>query len=290
VINFGEMSEEEARQWPDLMRMVEEKVRPTRLKDNRASYRNHWWQYAEKRIDLYNTIRNLDRVLVIARVGQTGAFAFLPSGIVYSEQLVVFAFSDDSAFSILQSRVHEAWARFFSSSMKDDLRYTPSDCLETFPFPEHFETNERLEAMGKAYYDFRAQFMVADNEGLTKTYNRFHDPNECSLEILKLRELHDGMDRAVLAAYGWTDLVPTCEFLLDYEEDEDEDDSASRRKKPWRYRWPDDFRDEVLARLLDLNTQRTEQERLAGLTTEAAAGKSKSRKKQAVRGEQRTIL
>ena len=25
--------------------------------------------------------------------------------------------------------------------MKDRLRYTPSDCFETFPFPEDFETN-----------------------------------------------------------------------------------------------------------------------------------------------------
>jgi hypothetical protein len=40
---------------------------------------------------------------------------------------------------------------------------------------------------------------------------------------------------------------------------------ARKRKKPWRYRWPDDFRDEVLARLLELNKQRAEQERLTGL-------------------------
>ncbi len=83
----------------------------------------------------------------------------------------------------------------------------------------------------------------------------------------------------MLDAYGWTDLLPTCEFLLDYEEDEDEDNGSSRRKKPWRYRWSDDFRDEVLARLLELNKVRAEQARLAGLTTEAAAGKSKGRKK-----------
>ena len=107
----------------------------------------------------------------------------------------------------------------------------------------------------------------------TKTYNRFHDPNERSLEVRKLRELHDAMDRAVLGAYGWTDLVPTCEFLLDYEEDEDEDSGSSLRRKPWRYRWPDDFRDEVLARLLELNKQRAEQEELAG---KAATGKARA--------------
>ncbi len=34
--------------------------------------------------------------------------------------------------------------------------------------------------------------------------------------------LRDPMDRAVLNAYGWTDLKPTCEFLLDYEDDDDQ--------------------------------------------------------------------
>jgi hypothetical protein len=170
--------------------------------------------------------------------------------------------------------------------MKDDLRYTPSDCFETFPFPENFETNERLETVGKAYYEFRAQLMVANNEGLTKTYNRFHDPNERSPEIQKLRELHNAMDRAVLDAYGWIDLVHTCEFLLDYEEDED-DEGSTRRKKPWRYRWPDNFHDEVLARALELNKQRAEQERLTGLAAEADGTKRGNRgRSQAKDGKQ----
>ena len=84
------------------------------------------------------------------------------------------------------------------------------------------------------------------------------------------------MDRAVLDAYGWTDLKPTCEFLLDYEEDEDDDESGGgrRRKKPWRYRWPDDFRDEVLARLLELNRQRAEQERSCGAAERGGKGKT----------------
>jgi hypothetical protein len=156
--------------------------------------------------------------------------------------------------------------------MKDDVRYPPSTCFETFPFPDGFETHQQLEAAGKDYHDFRAALMVRNNEGLTKTYNRFHDPNERSADIQRLRDLHAAMDRAVLDAYGWTDLKPTCEFLLDYEEDEDEEEAGGRqRKKPWRYRWPDDFRDEVLARLLELNKRRAENEALAG----AAADKPK---------------
>ena len=175
--------------------------------------------------------------------------------------------------------------------MKDDLRYTPSDCFETFPFPPNFETNPALEAAGKEYYEFRAALLVKNNEGLTKTYNRFHDPNETSPDIKKLRELHAAMDRVVLDAYGWKDLKPTCEFLLDYEEDEDEEGEAStpggrQRKKPWRYRWPDDFRDEVLAKLLELNKKRAEEEKLSGAAAEAKEKKAKrgGRKKAAEGG------
>ena len=97
--------------------------------------------------------------------------------------------------------------------MKDDLRYTPSDCFETFPFPHGFETHAALEAAGRAYYDFRAALMVRNNEGLTKTYNRFHDPGEMSTDIVELRRLHDAMDRAVLDAYGWTEIQPDLRLL-----------------------------------------------------------------------------
>src|SRR5207253_10761303 len=107
-----------------------------------------WWQFSRSAKDLYEAIRGQSRILAIARVGQTGAFTFLPTGMVYSEQLVLLAFSTNAAFCMLQSRAHEIWARFFSSSMKDDLRYTPSDCFETFPFPENFETDPKLEAVG----------------------------------------------------------------------------------------------------------------------------------------------
>jgi len=128
--------------------------------------------------------------------------------------------------------------------------------------------------------------MIKNNEGLTKTYNRFHDPYEGSPEIARLRELHDTMDRAVLEAYGWTDLKPTCEFLLDYEDEDDEDEEGTAstgrtRKKPWRYRWPDDFRDEVLANLLDLNQKRAELERLTGAAAPDGKAKTKAKKRAA---------
>ena len=200
-------------------------------------------------------------MLVISRVGQQAALTFLPTGVVFANTLYVFPLDTHAAFCALQSRPHETWIRFFGSSRKDDFVYAPSDCFETFPFPKNWETHVDLEAAGKEYYEFRAALMVRNNEGLTKTYNRFHDREESDIEITKLRELHAAMDRAVLDAYGWCDISTDCDFLLDYEIDEEE---WGRRKKPWRYRWPDEIRDEVLARLLALNAERAREERLAG--------------------------
>jgi hypothetical protein len=120
--------------------------------------------------------------------------------------------------------------------------------------------------------------MFKYSEGLTKTYNRFHDPGERSSDILKLRELHADMARAIPDAYGWSDLKPTCEFLLDHEDElatGNSQPATRRRKKPWRYRWPDDFWDEVLARLLELNRQRAGEEWLSGAAADASTAKTK---------------
>ena len=71
------------------------------------------------------------------------------------------------------------------------------------------------------------------------------------------------MDRAVLDAYGWTDIPIDCEFLLDYEIEEEE---WGNKKKPYRYRWPDEVRNDVLARLLELNAERAKEEARSGAT------------------------
>jgi len=191
VINFGDMSESEARAWPDLYHIVEEKVKPMRLALKRKALRARWWQFGERQPALQRAIRGLPRVLAITQTSQTCAFVFLLPGVIPSHKVVVFPMDSFSSFAVLQSRIHEMWARFFASSMKDDLSYTPSDCFETFPFPHGWEGGSRLEDSGRAYYEHRAALMVANNEGLTATYNRFHDPDERDGGIVKLRELHD---------------------------------------------------------------------------------------------------
>ena len=264
VINFGTRTKEDSYdRYPDLFAIVEEKVKPSRLKSIASSKSSHarraaiWWQLYHQAHDLHRTITGLERVLANSRVSQRLQFAFLPSGMVYSDSLNVYPLDTFAAFANLQARPHGIWARFFGSSLEDRLRYTPSACFETFPFPEDWTIRSDLQAVGKTYYEYRAELMLDNDEGLTKTYNRFHDPYEDNAEIVVLRKLHAAMDRGVLDAYGWADIPSDCEFLLDYEIDEE---TWGRKKKPYRYRWPDDVRDEVLARLLELNADRAADE------------------------------
>jgi hypothetical protein len=244
-----------------LANIVREKVKPYRdsLPDSPVNrpLKTRWWAYQAHRPDFYDSIKSKSRVLVASEVSAHLCFAFLPTGIIYSQKLIVFNLQTRAAFAALQSRIHEEWVRFCGGVRGDGFSYSASDCFETFPLPGNWQTLPALEAAGQAYYEFRAALMVRNDQGLTKTYNRFHDPDERDPEILKLRELHAYMDQAMLNAYGWRDIPTVCDFLLDYEIDEE--DWAGKRK-PYRYRWPEEVRDEVLARLLELNADRSRTE------------------------------
>lgn len=264
VISFGKLSEEQSRAWPDLMEIVESRVRPEREKMGGYSVaerrRQYWWQFETYSIALHAKLKNLDRCFALCRVSPQFAFAAQPTDRVFADSLLVFASERFSLFGVLQSRSHEVWARLLSSSMKDDLRYSPSDCLHNFPFPHGFQDSAILETVGQTYHNHRAALMTARNEGLTKTYNRFHNPDEGSEDIVRLRKLHAEMDCAVLRAYGWDDLAERAESVFLDETNEDDHTYQGRLF------WPSAFRDELLARLLALNVERARVEKVAGIT------------------------
>jgi len=265
IIDFGGRTLAEASKFPELLQLVEVHVKP-------GVNRENWWQFEHRAQALMQGLEeaHLERVLVIAETSDTFALAFVGSRVCFSNKIVVFATDRMQAFAVLQSRPHEYWSRMVSCTLKDDLTYVPSVCLDTFPMPRDWAVDPSLGTAGKNYYDWRTALLAKNDEGLTKTYNRFHDPDERDPEVVKLRELHAAMDRSVVDAYGWSDIPTDCVFLLDYEIDEEE---WGNKKKPYRYRWPDEVRDKVLARLLELNAERAKEEARSG----AAATKRQSR-------------
>jgi hypothetical protein len=262
VMNLSHLPEADARdRYGSLMRIVEQKVRPARMQLPPTSAWNRdvaarWWQFGADRKGIAAIARAKPELLVHS-CGATPhvAFARVSSAACFANTLAVFALSSDAAFAVLQSRVHEVWARFFASSMKDDLRYTPTDCFETFPLPEDYEDDVGLRHAGGQYLAHRAALMVARGEGMTPTYNRFHRAADTADDIAELRELHRLMDDAVLRAYGWDDLARRA--FADFLDAESEDDHRYRR----RLFWPAPFRDELLGRLLRLNEDRAAAER-----------------------------
>ncbi|WP_019505548.1 Eco57I restriction-modification methylase domain-containing protein [Pleurocapsa sp. PCC 7319] len=271
-----------AADYPDLLKIVEEKVKPERDKNKNKQRREIWWRFTRPTMELYEAIAGRDRVLVRSRVADIHSIAFVPANIVLNERLTVFAFSKYKDLVLLQSNIHEIWARKYSSTLRKDMMYAPTDCFETFPFPE---STSNLETIGETYYNHRQAIMQTRQEGLTKTYNRFHDPAETSEDIIKLRQLHVEMDYAVAQAYGWDDLIPPAldppalsrtplikggmgGLNHDFQE----------TKQGLRYTISELIRREILDRLLQLNFDRYAEEVAQGLH-DKKKGKSKKKKK-----------
>lgn len=255
--------------YPDCLAIVEEKVKPerTRKKENgefalRKPLPQKWWIYADKRPALYEAIALRDRVLVICLHTKYSAFTFVSNQQVFSHGLAVIANDSFAVMSQLCSSIYEIWAFEYGSSLGQTLRYTPSDCFETFPFPEK---TDNLESIGKQYYTHRQSIMETRQQGLTKTYNRFHDSTETAEDIATLRQLHREMDEAVAVAYNWTDLS------LDH--------GFHETKQGVRYTISETAREEVLNRLLQLNFDRYAEEVRLGLHDKKKKKKATSKGK-----------
>jgi hypothetical protein len=179
--------------------------------------------------------------------------SFVPNGYVYSHMLIVFAFDDDCHFALLQSNIHEAWVRRNASTMRTDIRYTPTDCFGTFAFPQEPAPagKERAAQVGTQYHEHRRATMLARNLGLTKTYNLFHKPECQDADIVRMRELHAEMDRAILACYGWQDIDPGHAF-------------HQNERGQTRYTISPEARREILRRLLELNLEIAAKEEATG--------------------------
>jgi hypothetical protein len=255
-----------ATDYPECLAIVEKKVKPERecLKDNSDGKRRkeNWWKYGRYTQSLFDAVAGMKEVLVLCRVTKYLTPVIVPNGWVYSIETAVFSIEAHRGFPLFQSSFFDPWVRMYSSTLETRLRFSPSDCLETFPMPTVWVG---LDHTGDMYHEHRRQIMFARQEGLTKTYNRFHNPDEPDADIQRLRELHIEIDRIVAAAYGWTDLDLGHDF--------------HKTKQGIRFTISEAARHEVLARLLKLNHERHAEEVKQGLHDKTAkANKSASRR------------
>lgn len=274
IINFFDWPLEKAAFFGAAFSRLEQLVKPIRATDNRALYREKWWQYAEPRPKLTRNLKQVNWCFVAVWVSKYLNFSRIRSDFVFTNSLYVFTTDRYELYAVVQSTLHEVWARKYSGALETRLRYSPSDCFETFPFPEGLwlTNSPALADIGECYHEYRRILMRQLWLGLTDIYNLFHTRDltpaqvakvsKKSVEeaeagyqgILELRRLHRELDIAIRNAYGWTDL----NFDHDFVEVETlpENDRV-------RYTISPSARKEVLKRLLVLNHQRA--------ATEAAA-------------------
>lgn len=216
AINFGELEERDAKEYRGAWQHIERAVKPERmLKDVHAYPRlvNEWWKYWHSRRALYDRIKNMQRVLVCARVSKRLMLRFCPATWVFNDKVIVFSRSSYAEFAVLQSSFHEDWAWKYGSTLKADLNYVAKSCHETFPFPM---LSEDLENVGLRYYELRSSLMLKYGEGLTAIHNRLHDENNSSEDVCAWRNICLELELAVAKAYRWEDLITNGGQKLDY--------------------------------------------------------------------------
>jgi hypothetical protein len=279
IVDFGNWPKPLAKSWPEAFGLVQQRVQPEVVaKQGYPGWSERWWQFWRVRGDLYRAIESLDHVIAIARVSGTVVPARIDTGLVFHEKTVVFAYEDEAMLGLLTSTFHWWWVFRWSSTLGGlgNINYSPTDVFETFAQPERGPGWITVSSAGAGLNDFRADLMVRTNIGLTKTYNRVHNPSENDPDVVRLRELHVQLDHAVRDAYGWSDLA------LEHHHWE--------TPQGMRFTVSPAAKGELLDRLLELNHERYAAEVAAGLHDKKAKKVSAKRAPKAANPSQETLL
>jgi hypothetical protein len=156
--------------------------------------------YAERAPELYEAISGLDQVLAISLVSNVVMPVRVPTGPVFSHATAVFALEDFPSLAVLSSSAHTVWTIRYTSTMRTDIRYAPSDVLLTLPRPA---PTVELAVLGEELDRVRRDLMLGRSWGLTMCYNHVHDPDEHDPAVSQIRDIHAAIDEAVMRAYGW---------------------------------------------------------------------------------------
>lgn len=222
VIDFYGLDVDNVRlRFPDAYQWILDNVKPDRDQNNRAKIKRDWWIFAEARKNLRAACLSLPRFIATVETSKHRHFQFLDTAILPDHMLIAIAIKDAYFLGVLSSRTHVAWALAAGGTLEDRPRYNKSVCFETYPFPdasaeqqaeirrlaEHIDAHRKQQQAAHAELTLTGIYNVLEKlragEALTAKDKVIHEQGLVSV----LRELHDDLDRAVFAAYGWDDLA-----------------------------------------------------------------------------------
>ena len=264
AIDLFPLTESEARtKAPALYQWLYDRARPERMQNKSKAIREKWWLFAAPRSVMRSTLEGLACFIATPYVSKHRFFSLVDVDFLPDDGLVAIATESQSLLGILSSRVHSLWALRKGGALEDRPRYNKAECFDTFPFPDSddqtaskiSELAEQLDNHRKRQQDQHSNLIMTGmynvleklrrEEPLTEKEQQIHEQGLVSV----LRELHDELDRAVFAAYGWDDLG---EKLV----------GRPGATTPWPEK-PEsqaEAEEELLQRLVDLNHERAAEE------------------------------
>lgn len=276
VIDPGQLNEEDIKRYPLIYSRLQEKVLPSRSKIKDAAKRKYWWRFAGSSAALYKSIKDLSNCIACSRVTKHVIFQIVPTQsdrgpVVFDESVVVISWDDFFHFGCLQSSLHSLWVMRWGSKMGNTQRYTPTEVLETFPFPPS-DVNGDIASTAESYFNYRQEILANREIGLTDLYNSVHDSSIDWEDITAFRSLQVELDLAMFRSLGLGGIDAGHGFFdVPYLPENDR----------VRFTLCDAARTEVLQRLLDLNSRL--------VTIDAADGNGSSIRGTAKRGRRQKI-
>jgi hypothetical protein len=190
--------------------------------NNRPAYKEFWWIFGEPRAELRPALAGLQRLIATVDTARHRVFQFFSPDTVCDDGLVIVAHDDAWVLGVLSSRIHVTWAMASGGwlGVGDDPRWNKTKVFEPFPFPILEDRHASVVRQCSEDLDAHRKCVLAEHSHLTLTglYNVLEklragiDPATLSPPdrrtfddglVLILKELHDRLDAAVAAAYGW---------------------------------------------------------------------------------------
>lgn len=241
IVDFADRDESAAAYYSGPFAHVVREVKPLREKNRRGKRATMWWQHGETVPGLRAALAPLPRYIATPRVAKHRVFVWLDKSVLPDSRIYAIARDDDTTFGILHSRFHEAWALAHASrhGVGNDPTYNNQTCFETYPFPQGLTPNRpatdyMADNCAKAIAD-AARELVAGRDRWLNPDDLVTWEAECvpgfparavaksadAAALLKKRTLtalynsrgtpegawldglHQTLDAAVAAAYGW---------------------------------------------------------------------------------------
>ncbi len=195
--------------------------------NRRESYKRLWWIHGEPRKDLRPAIAGLGRFVATVEIAKHRIFEFLGGDVTPDNRIVVIATDNAFDLGVLSSNSHVAWSLFSGGTLEDRPSYSKSQVFDPFPFPDASSEQRTIIADLAEELDATRKAALAEVPGLTMTeiYNlREKLRSGATLDLAEqdharaaragiVNRLHEQIDEAVAAAYGWPADLPPSEVV-----------------------------------------------------------------------------